>query len=80
MLIRKAPFIRFVKEILHGKLGRTEIRMQCIAVEALQEAAEYYITNLLMMQIYVHYMKKELLYNQKICNWPWELEENEIKN
>ena len=46
LLIRKAPFIRLVKEILHGKLGRTEIRMQRIAVEALQEAAEYYITNL----------------------------------
>ena len=46
LLIKKAPFIRLVKEILHGKLGRTEIRMQCIAVEALQEAAEYYITNL----------------------------------
>ena len=46
LLIRKAPFIRLVKEILHGKLGRTEIRMQCIPVEALQEAAEYYITYL----------------------------------
>ena len=46
LLIKKAPFIRLVKEILHGKLGRTEIRMQRIAVEALQEAAEYYITNL----------------------------------
>ena len=45
LLIRKAPFIRLVKEILHGELGRTEIRMQ-LAVEALQEAAEYYITNL----------------------------------
>ena len=46
LLIRKAPFIRLVKEILHGKLGKTEIRMQHIAVEDLQEAAEYYITNL----------------------------------
>ena len=46
LLIRKAPFIRLVKGILPGKLGRTEIRMQHIAVEALQEAAEYYITNL----------------------------------
>ena len=46
LLIKKAPFIRLVKEILHGKLGKTEIRMQRIAVEALQEAAEYYITNL----------------------------------
>ena len=46
LLIKKAPFIRLVKEILHGKLGRTEIRMQHIAVEALQEAAEKYITNL----------------------------------
>ena len=46
LLIKKAPFIRLVKEILHDKLARTEIRMQCIAVEALQEAAEYYITNL----------------------------------
>ena len=46
LLIRKAPFIRLVKEILHGKLGRTEIRMQHIAVEALQDAAEYYINNL----------------------------------
>ena len=46
LLIKKAPFIRLVKEILHKKLDKTEIRMQCIAVEALQEAAEYYITNL----------------------------------
>ena len=46
LLIKKAPFIRLVKEILHEKLGRTETRMQHIAVEALQEAAEYYITNL----------------------------------
>ena len=46
LLIKKAPFIRLVKEILHGKLGKTEIRMQHIAAEALQEAAEYYITNL----------------------------------
>ena len=46
LLIKKAPFIRLVKEILHGKLDKTEIRKQCIAVEALQEAAEYYITNL----------------------------------
>ena len=46
LLIKKAPFIILVKGILHGKLGKTEIRMQCIAVEALQEAAEYYITNL----------------------------------
>ena len=46
LLIRKAPFIRLVKEILHGKLGKMEIRMQCIAVEALQEAAEYYLINL----------------------------------
>ena len=46
LLIKKAPFIRLVREILHGKLGKTEIRMQCIAVEALQEAAKYYITNL----------------------------------
>ena len=46
LLIRKAPFIRLIKEILHGKLGKMEIRMQRIAVEALQEAAEYYLTNL----------------------------------
>ena len=46
LLIKKAPFIRLVREILHGKLGKTEIRMQCIAVEALQEVAEYYIINL----------------------------------
>ena len=46
LLIKKAPFIRLVKGILYGKLGKAEIRMQCIAVEALQEAAEYYITNL----------------------------------
>ena len=39
LLIRKAPFIRLVKEILHGKLGKTEIRMQ-------QIVAEYYLTNL----------------------------------
>ena len=28
LLIKKTPFIRLVKEILHGKLGKTEIRMQ----------------------------------------------------
>ena len=44
--MKKAPFIRLVKEIIHRKLGKTEIRIQRIAVEALQEAAEYYITNL----------------------------------
>ena len=37
LLIKKAAFIRLVKEILHGKLGWPEIRMQRIAVEALQE-------------------------------------------
>ena len=46
LLIRKAPFIRLIKEILHDNFGMTEMRMQCIAVEALQEAAEYYIINL----------------------------------
>ena len=46
LLIIGAPFMRLVKGILHGKLGKSEIRMQHIAVEALQEAAEYYITNL----------------------------------
>ena len=46
LLIKKAPFIRLVKEILHDKFGKTEIRMQHVAVEALQEAAEYYIINL----------------------------------
>ena len=46
LLIKRAPFIRLVKEILHKKLNKAEIRMQRIAVEALQEAAEYYITNL----------------------------------
>ena len=46
LLIKRAPFIRLVKEILHRKLGKSEIRMQHIAVEALQEATEYYITNL----------------------------------
>ena len=46
LLIKKAPFIRLVKEILHRKLGKSEIRMQRIAVEAPQEVAEYYITNL----------------------------------
>ena len=46
LLIKRAPFIRLVKEILHKKLGRAEIRMQRIAVEALQEVAEYYVTNL----------------------------------
>ena len=46
LLIQKAPFIRLVKEILLDKFGRTEMRMQRVTAEALQEAAEYYIINL----------------------------------
>ena len=46
LLIRKVPFIRLVKKILHDKFGRTKMRMQCVAVEVLPEAAGYYIINL----------------------------------
>jgi len=44
LLIRKAPFARLVKEITQD-MGHN-YRMQSIAVQALQEATESYITNL----------------------------------
>ncbi len=43
LLIRKAPFARLVKEITQD-MGN--YRMQSVAVQALQEATESYITNL----------------------------------
>ena len=44
LLIRKAPFARVVKEIMQSY--RTAFRIQGIALEALQEAAEYHLVSL----------------------------------
>ena len=44
LLIPKLPFSRLVREIARGQ--RTELRFQSTALEALQEAAEAYLTSL----------------------------------
>lgn len=44
LLIRKAPFLRVVKEI--AKEMKPDIRFQSTAVLALQEASEYYLVGL----------------------------------
>merc|ERR1712168_1318235 len=46
LLIRKAPFMRLVKEITISAIGGEEYRWQGLAVEALQRAAEAYMTSL----------------------------------
>ena len=38
--------MRLVKEIIHERFDMVEIRVQRAAMDALQEAAEYYIINL----------------------------------
>jgi histone H3/H4 len=46
-LIRKAPFQRFVREIVQNDLtpGISDVRFQSTAMLALQEAAEAYLVN-----------------------------------
>ena len=46
-LIPKLPFRRLVKEIIHSGMGKPEMRIQSVALEALQEAAEVYLVRLL---------------------------------
>ena len=79
LLIRKAPFIRLVKGILHDKLGKTEIRMQRIAVEALQEAAEYYLTNLFDDANMCTLHSKRITLQPKDMQLALRIEEKEIK-
>lgn len=44
MLIRKAPFVRLVREIAQDY--KTDLRFQAAALESLQEATEMYTVNL----------------------------------
>jgi len=48
LLLRRLPFARLVKEIADGfvRVGETPMRWQSLALEALQEAAEYYLIHL----------------------------------
>ena len=46
-LIPKLPFRCLVKEIIHTDMGKPEMRIQGVALEALQEAAEVYLVRLL---------------------------------
>ena len=45
LLIRKLPFQRVVRELIHG-LGKTNFRIQSSALLALQEASEAYLVGL----------------------------------
>ena len=42
-LIPKLPFRRLVREIIRNTMGKENARIQEIAIEALQEAAEAYL-------------------------------------
>ena len=47
LLIPKAPFCRLVKEIVNdGRMGEKALSMQSVAVQALQEATEAFLTQL----------------------------------
>ena len=46
-LIPKLPFRRLVKKIIHSGMGKPEMRIQSVALEALQEAAEVYLVRLM---------------------------------
>ena len=46
-LIPKLPFRCLVKEIIHSGMEKSEMRIQSVALEALQEAAEVYLVRLL---------------------------------
>ncbi len=67
LLIRKAPFQNLVREIAL-KFGKSDLQMQSTAVLALQEAAEYFMvdvisdTNLCAMHCkHVTIMKKDMV-------------------
>ena len=45
LLIRKAPFQRFVKEIVQDLSRKSDLQMQSTALLALQEAAEYFMVD-----------------------------------
>ncbi len=47
LLIRKAPFQHLVREILQANSKNSEMRMQSIALLALQEATEYFMVDVL---------------------------------
>jgi histone H3 len=45
LLIRKAPFQRLVREIVHNMSRKSDLQMQSTALLALQEAAEYFMVD-----------------------------------
>ncbi len=45
LLIRKAPFQRFVKEIVQDLSRKSDLQMQSTALLALQEAVEYFMVD-----------------------------------
>jgi histone H3 len=47
LLIRKAPFQRLVREILHANSKNSDMRMQNTALLVLQEATEYFMVDVL---------------------------------
>ena len=58
-LIPKLLFRCLVKEIMRSRMGNGDARIQEIAIEALQEAAEAYLCDCLMMQTCVLCMHEE---------------------
>jgi histone H3 len=46
-LIRKAPFQHLVREIIHNMSRKSNLQMQSTALLALQEAAEYFMVDVL---------------------------------
>jgi len=46
LLLRRLPFQRVVREIMQGIAVKDELRIQAVALEALQHATEAYLTNL----------------------------------
>ena len=46
LLIRKAPFLRLVREVLESDLNKPGFRLQSTATLALQEASEAYLVGL----------------------------------
>ncbi len=47
LLIRKAPFQRLVREILHTNSKNSDMQMQSTALLALQEATKYFLIDVL---------------------------------
>ena len=54
LLIRKLPFQRLIKELIQAK--GTDLKVQGLAVKALQEAGETFLVGLLEQQTYALYM------------------------